>query len=109
MNNLVMQEILEDVGRKLAALRDQLEAQVDQNEGVLTFKLPQNKTEMQLAMNARKYLRVLEELDRWCRDILKYRVEDPYVFDGRYITLEDLRTKIRELMEEEGVSLEDGE
>lgn len=77
----------------------------------LTFD---NEADFCLAINGHKYLRVLNQLDMWCRNILKYgQTNDPYVYldqdDEQAITLLGLREHIRKLMEDEDVSLEDGE
>jgi hypothetical protein len=120
-------ELIEELGDEVKAVKravqeqkNQLEMSTDQNMGWLAYALPQNESDMQVAMNGSRYLRVLQLLDEWCRKISKYaqdhederRVvwwERPDESFEPAILLDDLRDEIRMLMAAENVSLEDGE
>jgi hypothetical protein len=71
-------------------------------KATLTFNLPDEFSDLQMAMKGYKYLLVLWDLDQEWRSKIKYTEEET-------VRYEDLRTDIRDRLEEYGCSLEDGE
>ncbi len=65
----------------------------------LTFRLPEEEDEHQLAIDGGKWAAVLWELDMWLRNGAKYEDVDSIPVDG-------LRVKIRELCDDRGLRLE---
>jgi hypothetical protein len=118
-------ELIEDLNDRVKELIERVVAQqhtltelaetADSPTGTLSFPLPQNESQLRVAMNGSKYLNVLYTLNQWCRNVLKYDMKNEAMVrwggprEDFFIYLEDLQTKIRGLMEDEGVSLDDGE
>lgn len=62
----------------------------------LTYSLPEERDEYELAMNGARYAIVLEDLDNWLRSLSKYQ-------DIETVTVEEVRAKIVELQKDWGV------
>lgn len=61
----------------------------------LSFKLPEEKEEHELALNGAKYKYALDEMDEYLRKILKY--DDTITTDKESI-YKEVRDKLRELV-----------
>ncbi|NBO56610.1 MAG: hypothetical protein EBU84_18925 [Actinobacteria bacterium] len=61
-------------------------------KGTLTFDLPEESEEFELARNGWRYKAALEDMDNWLRSKLKYEDLD----DKTYEIYELCRTKLRE-------------
>jgi hypothetical protein len=75
-------------------------------KATLTFDLPDERSDLDLALNGSKYLCVLWDMDQEARNKLKY---DEKITGDHAKWYEHLRLDIRERMENYGCSLEDGE
>jgi hypothetical protein len=67
-------------------------------KAILEFNLPEDNQEFEYAKNGILYSIVLEELDNWLRNKYKYE-------DQETITIDEVRAKLRELMNERDLSL----
>jgi hypothetical protein len=63
-------------------------------KAVLEFNLPEEKEEFELAQRGISYKIVLDDLDNWLRAKVKYE-------DMNIISVNSVREKLRELMEEQ--------
>ncbi len=70
-------------------------------KAILSFSIPQEQEEFELAQKGGKYKAVLEDLDNWLRSKLKY--EDLPEQEDK--TLNSVRNKLHELLNEEEISL----
>ena len=70
----------------------------------LEFDLPEDQDSMTLALNGSKYWLCLWDLDNWLRGLLKY---DETLGEENAKQYQEVRDKLREIMEDHGVSLED--
>jgi len=71
-------------------------------KAMLTFDLPEDRVEHEVAVHAMDWALVAWDMDEQLRSWLKYGHE----FGGSEDALEGIRQKLRELMEEHGVSLD---
>ena len=72
-------------------------------QATLTYQLPEEKEEFELATNAVKWMSFAHEFKQYLRAEWKYN-EDKYNED-QYKTLVEIREKFYELLNEEGLSL----
>ena len=68
----------------------------------LEFNLPEEKDEFDYACNGLKYCAALGELDNFLRSKIKY---DQNLTDEQYKVYEDVRSKLWEILNEEGISI----
>jgi len=68
----------------------------------MTFHRPEHEMELRQALNAFRYLSVLSELDHWLRGIIKHG-EDATKADH----YDEVRSRLHDLLEYEGVSLDE--
>jgi hypothetical protein len=72
-------------------------------KAILEFNLPDDDQDFTLANNASKYWSSLWELDQHLRGLTKYGE----LSDDVYKALTETRDKLREIMSDNGVSLDD--
>ena len=75
-------------------------------EAILKFNLPEDHIEFEMAVNGSKMHSVLWEMDQWLRAQYKYMSDDEYSKDT-YDAYYEARQKLFELMNDNGVSLDD--
>ena len=75
-------------------------------QATLTFNLPEDQQEFNLATKASDWWNVCWEMDQWLRSQYKYMPDEFYSKD-RYDTYFEARENLFELMSENGVSLDD--
>ena len=73
-------------------------------KAILEFDLPNERTEFELAANGTKWMSVSHEMAEYLRQQLKYHSEK--YTDEEYKVLEQVRKKLQDLIEEEGLSLD---
>jgi hypothetical protein len=74
-------------------------------QATLTFNLPEDSHEFQMATTGANMHSVLWEMDQWLRAQYKYMSDAEYSED-KYNTYEKCRDKLRELMMESNVSFD---
>ena len=62
-------------------------------KAILEFNLPEEREEHELALNAHQYMRIIEEMDDFLREKIKYEQLPPY--DEKIYR--DIRNKLWEL------------
>lgn len=72
----------------------------------LIFNLPEDNQEFKLATKASDWWNVCWEMDKWLRQQYKYMSDDEYSKD-KYDAYYEARQKLFELMNDNGVSLDD--
>lgn len=72
-------------------------------QATLTFTLPEDQEQFELATNAVKWMNFAHEFSEYLRTEYKYN-EDKYT-DEQYKLLEKVREKFYEMLNEEGLSL----
>tara|TARA_B100000767_G_scaffold224316_1_gene213381 strand:+ start:466 stop:702 length:237 start_codon:yes stop_codon:yes gene_type:complete len=77
-------------------------------KATLEFNLPEDNQEFKLATKGTDWWRVCWEMDQWLRAQYKYMPDEGYSED-RYNAYVEAREKLSELMNENGVSLDDVE
>jgi len=75
-------------------------------KATLTFDLPEDNQEFKLATKASDWWNVCWQMDQWLRTQYKYMPDTEYSKD-KYETYEKCREQLREIMFENGVSLDD--
>ena len=73
-------------------------------QATLTFNLPEERTEFELAANGLKWMSVSHEMAEYLRQQLKYHSEK--YTDEEYKVLEQVRKKLQDLIEEEGLTMD---
>ena len=68
-------------------------------KAILTYDLPEEQTEFQLAVDGDSWRAVVRDLDQWLRAQKKYQ-------DKKTVSVEETRDKIRELMEEHSLNFD---
>lgn len=71
-------------------------------EAILKFDLPDESYEFRMANHGAEYYVVLWDMDQWLRERLKYG----NLPDEQVVILEEVRSKLNELMDEKGVRFE---
>ena len=77
-------------------------------KAILEFNLPEDNQEFKLATKGSDWWHVCWEIDQWLRSQYKY-MPDEFYSEDRYNTYVEAREKLFELMQENGVSLDDVE
>ena len=75
-------------------------------KAILEFNLPEDDQEFKLATKASDWWNVCWQMDQWLRTQYKYMPDTEYSKD-KYETYEKCREQLREIMFENGVSLDD--
>ena len=75
-------------------------------KAILEFNLPEDNQEFKLATKASDWWNVCWEMDQWLRQQYKYMSDDEYSKDT-YDAYYEARQKLFELMNDNGVSLDD--
>ena len=75
-------------------------------KAILEFNLPEDNQEFKLATKASDWWNVCWEMDKWLRQQYKYMSDDEYSKDT-YDAYYEARQKLFELMNDNGVSLDD--
>ena len=75
-------------------------------KAILEFNLPEDNQEFKLATNGVDWWRVCWEMDQWLGVQYKYMADEEFTQD-RYDAYLESREKLFELMQENGVSLDD--
>ena len=75
-------------------------------EAILKFNLPDDQQEFDLATKGLKWWNVCWDMDQWLRAQYKYMPDNEYSED-KYNAYVAARDKLFELMQENGVSLDD--
>lgn len=75
-------------------------------KAILEFNLPEDNQEFKLATKASDWWNVCWQMDQWLRTQYKYMPDTEYSKD-KYETYEKCREQLREIMFENGVSLDD--
>ena len=70
-------------------------------KAILKFNLPEEKPELELAVDASKWCSVCWDMDQYLRSKTKYAPDD--MTEEVYKALSDAREKLRELLNENGV------
>ena len=73
-------------------------------QATLTFNLPEERTEFELAANGLKWMSVSHEMAEYLRQQLKYHSEK--YTDDQYLVIEEIRKKLIDLISEEGLTLD---
>ena len=72
----------------------------------LEYNLPEDQIEFDFATNGSKWWKVCWDINQWLRQQYKYMPDEEYSED-RYNAYVEAREKLFELMQENGVNLED--
>jgi len=75
-------------------------------EAILKFQLPEDKQDFDFATKGSDWWNVCWEMDQWLRAQYKYMPDEEYSAD-KYETYEKCREKLFELMNQNGVNLDD--
>ena len=75
-------------------------------KAILEFNLPEDQQEFNLATKGSNWWNVCWDMDQWLRAQYKYMPDEKYSKD-KYDTYVEARDKLFELMQENGVSLDD--
>ena len=75
-------------------------------KAILEFNLPEDNQEFKLATKASDWWNVCWEMDKWLRQQYKYMSDEEYSKD-KYDAYYEARQKLFELMNDNGVSLDD--
>ena len=75
-------------------------------KAILEFNLPEDNDDFKLATKASDWWHVCWEMDKWLRQQYKYMSDDEYSKDT-YDAYYEARQKLFELMNDNGVSLDD--
>lgn len=75
-------------------------------KAILEFNLPEDQADFELATKGSKWWNVCWDMDQWLRQQYKYMPDEEYSED-RYNTYVEAREKLFQLMNENGVSLDD--
>ena len=75
-------------------------------KAILEFNLPEDQQDFNLATKASNWWNVCWEMDQWLRAQYKYMPDNDYSPD-KYNALYEARQKLFELMQQNGVSLDD--
>ena len=75
-------------------------------KAILEFNLPEDQIEFDFATNGSKWWKVCWDINQWLRQQYKYMPDEEYSED-RYNAYVEAREKLFELMQENGVNLED--
>ena len=75
-------------------------------KAILKFTLPEDQIEFDFATNGSKWWKVCWDINQWLRQQYKYMPDEEYSED-RYNAYVEAREKLFELMQENGVNLED--
>ena len=75
-------------------------------KAILEFNLPEDNQEFKLATKALDLWHVCWEMDQWLRAQYKYMPDEGYSKD-KYAAYYEAREKLFELMQQNGVSLDD--
>jgi hypothetical protein len=75
-------------------------------KATLEYNLPEDQIEFDFATNGSKWWKVCWDINQWLRQQYKYMPDEEYSED-RYNAYVEAREKLFELMQENGVNLED--
>jgi hypothetical protein len=75
-------------------------------KATLEYNLPEDQIEFDFATNGSKWWKVCWDINQWLRQQYKYMPDEEYSKD-RYNAYVEAREKLFELMQENGVNLED--
>ena len=75
-------------------------------KAILEFNLPEDNQEFKLAAKAQDWWNVCWQMDQWLRAQYKYMPDEKYSKE-KYDTYVEARDKLFELMQTNGVSLDD--
>jgi len=70
---------------------------------VMVFNLPEDESELVAARNGMEYYLALFDIDNWLRERSKYSPSE----NGEFVKCSEVRARLREILAERGVSLED--
>jgi len=73
-------------------------------EAILKFNLPEENSDFRYAVNGLKYSCIIYSLDQFLREKVKYDVN---LDENARNAYDDIRTKIRDLLLDEGLSFTD--
>ena len=74
-------------------------------EAILKFNLPDDTSEFEMATKGSDMHSALWEMDQWLRQQYKYMPDEEYSED-RYRTYEECREKLRELISENNLNID---
>lgn len=74
-------------------------------KAILEFNLPEDQREFNFARQGSDWQFVAWKIDRWLREQYKY-MPDEEDNEDKYNTYIEVRNKLREIMDEQGVNLE---
>ena len=69
----------------------------------LTFNLPEEQGDFEMAVNGNKYAALIFEYDQWLRNIIKYGSDG--ISHDKYDAYAECRQKLNEMLMEEGIKL----
>ena len=75
-------------------------------KATLEYNLPEDQIEFDFATNGSKWWKVCWDMEQWLRQQNKYMPDEEYSED-RYNAYVEAREKLFQLMQENGVNLED--
>lgn len=73
-------------------------------KAILKFDLPEDEYQFSAASRATKWVAAMWEMDQWLRSQIKYT--ESYT-DDQYELLEDVREKLRDIMNDNNVSFDE--
>jgi hypothetical protein len=74
-------------------------------KAVLEFNLPKDKDDFELATKGGKWYGVVWDMDQWLRGHIKYAPDE--MSEEAYKAFEECREKLREIIDDNGVNLDD--
>ena len=73
-------------------------------KAILEFKLPEDKTDFELANEGTKWWSVAWNMDQWLRSQIKYAPDE--MSDDKFEAFEECRVQLRELVDEYNLDLD---
>lgn len=73
-------------------------------KATLTFNLPEDDVDFQMAINGNNSHNVLWEMDQWLRSQLKYHSHE--MSEDKYVAYEECREKLHSFLSENNINLD---
>ena len=75
-------------------------------KAILEFNLPEDRDDFELATKGGKWYSVVWDMDQWLRSQYKYMPDEQYSSD-KYNAYYEARQKLNQIMNDNGVNLDD--